>query len=167
MTWFYGDYKATEEDVHKFLLKTRFSSEKQQIVIGTDSHTEGRNFRFVTILCLYTIGKGGDFFRLITYEPKTNFKQGANTEIGKNKRHHNHKLRMFNEVAKSIELADSIKNKFNINPIIHIDASPPGSKHFTAAFSSELTGYTEASGYEAVLKPGSWAASCCADRFSK
>jgi uncharacterized protein len=169
--WIYGHSKITEDKVLDFVKRTFLDrSNDYQVIVGTDSHTEGRMFRFVTIVCVYTVGKGGDFCRLMSYQPKTTFAatgDSKGTEVGNKRRKQNHKLRMFNEVAKSIEIADWIKEQTGVTATLHIDASPPGARHFTSAFSTELAGYASASGYEAVLKPYSFAANSVADRYSK
>lgn len=166
--WIYGDKIVKETDVLDFVKRTLVDKfNEYQVIVGTDSHAEGKNFRFVTIVCVYNVGHGGDFYRLMGYEPRANFLASQGTEVGNKRRKHNHKLRMFNEVAKSIEIADWIKEQTGITPIMHIDASKPGSKHFTSAFSSELVGYANASGYEACLKPEAFVANAVADKFTK
>lgn len=168
--WIYGSKDTTEEDVLTFVKRTFLDrTNEYQVIVGTDSHVEGQNFRFVTIVCVYTVGKGGDFYRLVSYEPRANFMATGNagTEVGNKRRKHNHKLRMFNEVAKSIEIQDWIRDKTGIVSETHIDASKPGTKHFTSAFSTELVGYANASGYEAKLKPEAFVANAVADKFTK
>lgn len=167
--WIYGSKEANDEQVLGFVhaaYTDKFID--SEIIVGTDSHVEGQNFRFVSIVCVYNVGKGGDFYRLITHEPRSNYATtGPGTEVGSRRRKHNHKLRMFNEVAKSIEICDWIRDGAFVSPIIHIDASKPGARHFTSAFSTELQGYAVASGYVALLKDESWVASHIADKYSK
>ena len=61
--------------------------------IGTDSQMIGRQFRFITVLCVYRQGRGGFYF----YTPQS---VQRDKYVKKNQ-----KQRMFDEVGKSIELA--------------------------------------------------------------
>lgn len=125
------------------------------IIVGTDSNANGRQYKFVTVLCLWKIGHGADYYYIPSYEPRSSF------------RGNNQKLRLFQEVAKSIEMADLIKEATGIEPTIHIDASPKDLREFSSEFSDQLKGYAISSGYRCEIKPNSWVASCAADKHSK
>jgi len=126
-----------------------------EVGIGTDSQIIGKNFRFVTVLCVYKKGKGGFYF----YRPESLPREKYNVS--------NQKLRMFDEVAKSIELSVKLKEETGVNPIIHIDASPTASDQFTSSFSEQLKGYAQSCGFKALIKPDSYVASGIADSHSK
>lgn len=126
-----------------------------EVGIGTDSQVNGRNFRFVTVLCLYKKGKGGFYF----YRPESLPREKYDIK--------NQKLRMFDEVSKSIELSLKLKEETGIDPVIHIDASPSKKDEFTSSFSDQLKGYAQACGFEALIKPDSYVASGIADSHSK
>ena len=123
--------------------------------IGTDSQMIGRIFRFVTVLCIHRIGKGGTYFYLPEHMPRNTYELK------------NQKLRMFDEVAKAIEISLDIVDKTGITPIIHVDASPETHNEFTSEFSDQLKGYIQSCGFECKLKPESYVASCVADRHTK
>ena len=146
----------TDEDI--FAHVSRAMSDKDyeyEVAIGTDSQVKGRLFRFITVVCIWKKGKGGMYYYRTEYVPKSNFPVS------------NQKLRMFDEVAKTIELASKVEEKTGIRPIIHVDASIPHKKEFTSSFSEQLKGYVVSCGYECVLKPESYVANCIADRHTK
>ena len=80
----------------------------------------------------------------------------------------NQKMRMFEEVTKSIQLAVKMQELKGITPQVHIDASPEtNTKSFTSKFSEQLRGYVVSSGFECMLKPDSYAANTIADKHTK
>lgn len=150
----------------KFTQDEVFAESKKQIInpdyeweiaIGTDSQIRGRYFRFISVICLYRKGKGGVYYYKTTSVPRRFFPVN------------NQKMRMFDEVGKSINLALELESFLNglAKPIIHIDASIPKNGAFTSSFSEQLKGYVLASGYSCMLKPESYVANCIADRHSK
>jgi len=127
-----------------------------EVGIGTDSQIIGRNFRFVTVVCLYKKGRGGFYF----YRPES-LPRDKYTNVK------NQKLRMFDEVAKSIDLSVKFQEATGVSPVIHIDASPASNGEFTSNFSEQLRGYAQAMGFKALIKPESYVASGIADSHSK
>lgn len=125
-----------------------------KLFIGTDSHIEGRKFRFATVVCLYEEGKGGNYVINKTYEDRLNFKgQPA--------------ARMFREVEYSIQMANFLFEKTGMIPEIHIDASPEDANEFTSSFSKNLVGYATGFGFKACIKPDSWVATTISDKYTK
>lgn len=156
--------RFAEEHVFDWVLSTKLDRKNDyQIIVGTDSHRHGDQFRFITALCVYCVGKGGNYYFLETYEPRDNYVQAANGKKIKG----NQKLRMFNEVVKSVELATSLFDQTGVLPVVHIDASPSHKKEFTSEFSDQLKGYVASNGFECVLKPNSFVANAVADKHSK
>ena len=125
-----------------------------ELIVGTDSHLHGREFRFITVICLYRKGKGGMYYYTTAFEPRDTFKS-------------NRPGRMFFEVGLSIELANQLVDETGLIPVVHIDASPKEAGEFTSSFSDQLKGYVLSSGFEAVLKPQSFVANAVADRHTK
>lgn len=125
-----------------------------ELIVGTDSHSSGQFFRFPSVVCIYSPGRGGLYYYTVTKEPRALFKK-------------NQQFRMFQEVAKSIELATWIEENSGWKPVIHIDASKKEAGHFTSAFSDSLKGYAIGSGFNALLKPESFCANSLSDRHSK
>jgi predicted RNase H-related nuclease YkuK (DUF458 family) len=149
--------KFTNEEIMQKVVSASTDGENEyQIIIGTDSNANGRQYKFVTVLALYNVGKGADYYYLASYEPRATF------------RGNNHKMRLFQEVAKSIEAADLIRDTTGITVTeVHVDASPKELNEFSSEFSDQLKGYVIASGYTVKIKPDSWCANCVADKHSK
>jgi len=125
-----------------------------KLYVGTDSHLHGREFRFITVVCIYNKGRGGNYLYTTSYEKRDAYKG-------------NQKKRMFREVELSIAMADFLLESLDLVSEIHIDASPKEAKEFTSSFSDQLVGYAVGSGYHAEIKPKSFAATDVADRHTK
>ena len=152
------DWKIANNSNH-FSLRDVFEHAKRDrkctISVGTDSQVIGKTFRFISVLCIYNPGKGGFYYYLQKYCDRDNY------------RLHNQKMRMFDEVAKSIELAVLLRDETGVLPEVHIDASPEKYEEFTSSFSEQLKGYVLGMGFTPVLKPESFAASTIADKHTK
>lgn len=125
-----------------------------ELIVGTDSQMNKRSFKFITVVCLLRKGKGGYYWYKLDHHNRLTYKG-------------NQKLRMFQEVDKSIEVASWLTSVSTLTPSIHIDASPKEKAEFTSAFSDELKGYVTASGFECMLKPEAFVASVVADKHSR
>jgi predicted RNase H-related nuclease YkuK (DUF458 family) len=150
--------KYSETEVFEETLKSLLNKDYEwEVAIGTDSQIRGRYFRFISVICLYRKGKGGFYYYKTTSVPRRFFPVN------------NQKMRMFDEVGKSINLALEVEKFLGglAKPVIHIDASIPKNGAFTSSFSEQLKGYVLASGYSCMLKPESYVANCIADRHSK
>lgn len=160
MTWYDAENKKVPGGEEQILSWIRNSPRTNELgypidlIVGTDSHIGGQHFKFPTVICLYSHHMGGLYFYTVTHEPRAQFKK-------------NQKHRMFQEVAKSIEMATHIEEETGWKPLIHIDASKTGTGHFTSEFSDSLKGYATGSGFEAFLKPDSFVANAISDRHSK
>jgi predicted RNase H-related nuclease YkuK (DUF458 family) len=149
--------KITEEYVYNWIRKTSRETmfgEDPQLIVGTDSHLHGKVWRFITAVCMYIPGKGGNFVLLHTAIPREQFKKHT-------------PARMFHEVGISIEVANTLYDNTEMVPEIHIDASPPEAGEFTSSFSDQLVGYVKSSGFVGLVKPDSWVASSISDRYTK
>ncbi|MFA6049656.1 MAG: ribonuclease H-like YkuK family protein [Candidatus Paceibacterota bacterium] len=150
------DTKFVEADLFDHIRTAmRDRDHDYELAIGTDSQIRGKLFRFITVLCIWKKGKGGTYYYKTEYLPRSSFPIS------------NQKMRMFDEVARTIELALKIEEKTGYKPIVHVDASIPTKKEFTSSFSEQLRGYVVSCGYECVLKPESYVANCIADRHTK
>lgn len=151
-----NEQRFSDENVFDHIrMALRDRDHEYEVAIGTDSQIKGRLFRFITVLCIWKKGKGGTYYYKTEYVPRTAFPIS------------NQKMRMFDEVSKTIELAVQVQEKTGYKPIIHVDASIPTKKEFTSSFSEQLKGYVVSCGYECVLKPESYVANCIADRHTK
>jgi predicted RNase H-related nuclease YkuK (DUF458 family) len=164
--WKNSDGKRfTEAHVFDWVSKTKNDPENEyQVIVGTDSHMSGRSFRFITVICVYRVGKGGNYYYLENYEPRENYL--GNAPRGR-KTKGNQKMRMFNEVERSVAMAEKLLETCGVIPVVHIDASPSHRQEFTSEFSEQLKGYVTACGYECELKPDSWVANAVADKHTK
>lgn len=126
-----------------------------EVGLGTDSQIIGRTFRFITVMCIYRVGHGGNYYYLPEDRPRSKYIVA------------NQKMRMFDEVAKTIEYAFHLQENTGIDAIVHVDASPEHHKEFTSEFSDQLKGYVQACGFSCLLKPDSYVANCVADRHTK
>ena len=136
-------------------------NEEYEITVGTDSQNSYRT-KVVTVIAIHRVGDGGIFFYHIYYNIKIR----------------DLKTKIIEETSKSLEnaagLLDEISlrlidhdidiNELNVHFQIHCDIG-----HFgrTSALIKEITAWVEASGYEVIIKPESYAASCIADKISK
>lgn len=151
--WVDADGVRLTKSVEEWI-KEKTIQHSYRLFIGTDSHIEGNRFRFVTVVCLYEEGKGGNYILTTSYEDRAKYKG-----VQRN--------RMFREVEMSIEMAANLFEKTGMVAEIHIDASPAEAKHFTSTFSNLLVGYANSFGWEARIKPESWVASAVSDRHTR
>lgn len=150
-----GQLKMTFEQVlAKIKTQVENPDTTTHIMVGSDSHSYGNFYHFVTVICAWNEGKGGTYYLKSSLESRKTFNGSS-------------KLRLQYEVTKSLEVAMSIEEILEIKPEVHIDASPPGKKEFSSAFSDILKGYVLSSGYEAILKPASFVSNCIADKHTR
>ncbi len=130
--------------------------DQYKLIIGTDSQASTSDVVFVTAIVIYRVGRGGRFFYHKEEERlQTSMKQ-----------------RIFFEVSKSLEVASQLTGYFadeidladDLMVEIHIDV---GEKGPTNTIIREVVGMVVGSGYEAFIKPDSYAASTVADKFTK
>ena len=124
-----------------------------RLVIGSDSHTS-LGTHIVTAVIIRRMGKGARYFY----------------------RHHYHRVirslrqKLYYETALSLEVVQTLKERLasftpdQLNIEIHIDAGYVGA---TRDLIKEIVGMVVANGFEARVKPDSYAASAVADRHTK
>ena len=147
--------RYTDEEVFSYVKDKMRKNSEIEVGVGTDSQFLGKLFKFTLVLCVYTPGKGGYYFYKNEQVPVQKYSVK------------NQKLRMFDEVAKSIELSLKLKEETGVLPTVHVDASPQCRKEFTSGFSDQLKGYVQACGFPCALKPESYVASRLADKHTK
>ena len=138
-------------------------SEKQyEVVVGCDSPSSDKPFFPIAIVVLRT-GFGGRFFLKKMQYPDSFLKRFANI---------NWKNRILQEVYLSCELALSLRevlekeNKLGLKyqfEYIHADVGEHGK---TKEMIKEVVGLIKSNGFEAKIKPQSFAASVIADRYT-
>jgi len=139
-----------------------FISEKPEkfydIIVGCDS-SSGEEPNFPVAIVILRKGEGGRFFlKKIHY---------------KNKKFYNFKQRILEEVLLSCQLALNLRETLNENiegknfnyqfRYIHADIGENG---LTKEMIKEVIGLIRGNGFEAKIKPESFAASVVADRYS-
>ena len=129
---------------------------KYKLIVGTDSHPGMQKAVFVTAIVIYRLGRGGRFFY---HKEKCAFKKGF-------------KQRIYYEVSRSLEVASKLTGFLAVESDlideleveIHVDVGEEGP---TSAIISEVVGMVVGSGFEAMIKPESYAASTVADKYTK
>ena len=129
---------------------------KYKLIVGTDSHPRMEDVVFVTAIVIYRVGRGGRFFY---------HKEKDGLEVGM-------KQRIFYEVSRSLEVASKLtgvlardsEHSETLDIEIHVDV---GKKGPTNEIIKEVVGMVVGNGYEAMIKPDSYAASSVADRYTK
>lgn len=141
--------------IRAYIRNPEYKDYKYDVAIGTDSQMIGHAFQFISVISVHRIGKGGLYFYHKEFVPRAKFPI------------EDQKMRMYDEVARSIALGLHFREVQKLAPEIHIDASPSWKKEFTAKFSDELKGYVQGCGFECKLKPESYVAHAIADKHTK
>ncbi len=142
------------EDILPIILDHIKSGSK--VFIGSDSFISGGKVCFASTICLHGANLGGRYFFFKEYE--------------ESKRYTNLASRITEEARRSIELAELLFVKYDIDPIlieVHLDVSPFSAKNGTSKFSDMLRGYVNGYGFECKVKPNAWASQSVADKHSK
>ncbi len=127
-----------------------------RLIVGSDSQPGFDEVVFVTAIVIYRQGQGGRFFY---HKDKSNLKT-------------NMKKRLFYEVSRSLEVASQLTGflaeeqglEQKIDFEIHLDVGQRGPSN---EIISEVVGMVVGSGFEALIKPDSYAASTVADKFTR
>jgi len=130
-----------------------YPEDKCRVIIGTDSANHITT-DFVSAIVVYRVGHGGIFFwrRMKNGKKLTNLRQ-----------------RIYKEVMLSLQLAQdtlfclSQDKKAQFDFEVHVDI---GSQGKTKEMLQEIIGMVRGSGFQVKTKPGSFAASKVADRYT-
>lgn len=124
------------------------SQEGQPVHIGTDSLQTKRYTQFVTVVVILKPGKGGRIAYSREVVPRIN----------------SLRERLLKETWRSVTLGLECTAQVPGELTIHIDANPVA-VHKSSQFVQELVGMVVGQGFQALIKPESWAASHCADHL--
>lgn len=124
------------------------SQEEQPVHIGTDSLQTKRYTQFVTVVVILRPGKGGR----IAYSREVVPRISSLRE------------RLLKETWRSVTLGLECTQNVPGELTIHIDANPV-EIHKSSQFVQELVGMVVGQGFQALIKPDSWAASHAADHI--
>lgn len=139
-------------DIYGFLREDK--EWEYKIFIGSDSQVTQKDICFVTVLVVHRLGKGAKFY------------YSKNIHHGRM----DMKKRIWYEALNSMEVGSetlAMLNKYGLESSkleIHVDIGLLGESKDLVR---EITGAIRASGFEAKIKPDSFAASTVANRFTK
>ncbi len=142
------------EDIIEDIKTANQNNQSSEIHIGTDSDPHGNKYANATGIAIRFPGKGCRYYWTRTYlDPYT---------------HSSLVIRLNAEVTQTIFIADALRRRIkNSLPIVvHIDCNPDP-KHSSGKYIKQLKSYAAGMGFEVVVKPDSWAASCIADKHAK
>ncbi|MFW5985105.1 MAG: ribonuclease H-like YkuK family protein [Halanaerobiaceae bacterium] len=152
------DGRLNIEQIHQKIIDfiAQEPENKYKLIVGTDSQPRVDDVIFVSAIVIYRIGRGGRFFY---HKEKDGLKVGM-------------KQRIFYEVSRSLDvaskltavLAEDTEHTELLDVEIHVDV---GEKGPTNEIIKEVVGMVVGNGYEAMIKPQSYAASSVADRYTK
>lgn len=127
-----------------------------QVVVGTDSSAK-IDPHFISVIIVYRVGRGGRYFW---------------KKIKSKEKYYTIRDRIYNEATLSIETAQRILGELrrlleagyqmNYDFQIHIDVGNNGP---TKQMIKEVVGMVQGNGFEAKIKPESYAASTIADKY--
>ena len=135
------------------------SSGEYNLMIGTDSQNFDKT-KMVLVIALHHVGHGGIFFYEIQHVNRiTNIGQKLIYET----------TLSLDLASKLVETLESLKAEGfdyskHINIGIHVDAGENGPSKQVIP---EIVGWIKACGYDAIVKPNSYAASSIANKYSK
>ncbi len=145
--------KETYQSILSFIRQK--PNNQYKLIIGTDSHPGIEESVFVTAIVIYRVGHGGRYFY---HKKKVAMRSGF-------------KKRIFHEVSRSLNVASKITDYISVDSAtsnmdieIHIDVGQNGP---SSEIIREVVGMVVGSGYDALIKPDSYAASNVADRYTK
>ncbi|TZE81723.1 ribonuclease H-like YkuK family protein [Calorimonas adulescens] len=145
------DLDSMSRDIIEFMAEDTKS--KYTLMIGTDSQL-GRMVCFVTAIIIYRNGKGGRFYYRRFF----------------NKRIPSLKQRIFMETSFSLEMANMLVERLDINGMNNLDVEihmDVGNNGKTKEIIKEVVNLVIGSGYMAKVKPDSCGASKVADKYTK
>jgi predicted RNase H-related nuclease YkuK (DUF458 family) len=141
------------ENIVEYVRNWINENKNSDIYIGCDSQETYAKITYVTTICLYQQGKGAHVIYCKEHELKTN--------KGKTNMH----TRLWAEVTKSIEVADSLKD-LERRITVHVDYNSKENEKSNQLYEAGI-GYAKSMGYDAVGKPDAWAASSAADNYCR
>ncbi|MDZ7845515.1 MAG: ribonuclease H-like YkuK family protein [Owenweeksia sp.] len=116
-----------------------------EVYVGCDSKVRGQLVKYSTVICFWNVGRGV-------------------SEIYKNeteKAPPDAYTRLWNEVTRAVDVADSLKDLSKITVHVDINSSP---KYRSHRLYDASIGLINSMGFKGAGKPFSWAASCGAHR---
>jgi predicted RNase H-related nuclease YkuK (DUF458 family) len=133
------------EDLRQYIIDWMAEHNGCEIYIGSDSQVRGDRVKYSTVVCLWDVGHGV-------------WEAYRNEELQNPKDRY---TRLWNEVTRSVELADELKDLGEIHVHMDYNSNPkyPSYQLYDAGI-----GYVTGMGFNAAGKPLAWAASSGANR---
>ena len=153
--WTTGSYDTIDFKTMMDIIRS-YIDKGSKIFVGSDSFISQNKVCFASTICLHGSMLGSRYF---FYKEKENSSKYINLVS-----------RITEETRRSIELAELLFMKYDLDPVnieIHIDVSPFHAKNDTSRFSDMLKGYVSGYGFECKVKPDAWASQSVADKHSK
>lgn len=122
------------------------TAEGQILHIGCDSLQQGRFTQFCTVIVILNPGKGGRVAYMREKIPRLK----------------SLRERLWQEVWRSVELANQLSPVVQGNLTVHIDANPE-ERHMSSKYIRELTSLVVGYGFRYLIKPDAFVATTCAD----
>lgn len=136
---------AIVENVRNFISNWLEEHKGGEIYIGSDSQVRGKIVKYSTVVCLWDVGHGvWEMYR--------------NEEI---ERPNDRFTRLWNEVTRSVELANQLRDLGNIKVHMDYNSDPQFASH--TLYDAGM-GYVTSMGFSAAGKPLAWAASSGANK---
>ena len=129
------------------------SNDLYEIHVGCDSHKRGQTYIFAIVIAGYVQRRGGTFY----FHRKRSMDSSLSSIP----------FRLMKEAELALEIAHKLQERFpekNIN--VHLDLNPD--KRFASSkVLTNAVSWVNSFGYNAIVKPNSWASSGLADAFAK
>ncbi|MFH0906751.1 MAG: ribonuclease H-like YkuK family protein [bacterium] len=132
------------------------SHSKYRLIVGTDSPGI-KKADFVTAIIVYRVGRGGRYFW-----KKTNGGRIYHTLRDRIHKEVTLSLQTAQDILAQLELLLKTRKELNYDFQIHIDVGQNGP---TRDMIKEVVGMVRGNGFEAKIKPESYAASSVADKY--
>ena len=124
-----------------------------EIHVGCDSHKRGQTYVFAVVIAGYVQRRGGTF-----YFHRKRSQSSALSSIP---------FRLMKEAEIALEIAHSLQQQFPLRKInVHLDLNPD-KKFLSSKVLTSAVSWVNSFGYNAIVKPNSWASSGLADAFAK
>lgn len=146
--------QVTIGDILEDIKKSKLQHKSLEVHVGTDSDPNGNKFANATGIALRFPGNGCRYYWTRTYlDPTT---------------HNSLIIRLNAEVTQTIFIANALRDSLNesFNIVVHIDCNQDP-KHMSGKYIKQLKSYAAGMGFQVMVKPNSWAASCIADKHAK
>lgn len=140
------------------------------IMIGTDSQRRGKSVIYVTAIAILKKGCGGRAFYTRCYDDVPGITDHMNITQRRNLIKGYIIPRLWHETILSVDYANIINEYIKDTGVkildIHCDINP-NKKYKSSDICKATSGYVQGSGYNCIVKPDGWVASCISNSKTK